>query len=57
VISGTLFIGIGDTFDKSKGVAVPPGGVVAIPPGVSHYSWSEEDVVVHVHGEGPWIPG
>jgi quercetin dioxygenase-like cupin family protein len=56
VISGTLFVGIGETFDKSKGIAVPPGGVVAIPPGVAHFAWSDEETVVHVHGEGPWLP-
>lgn len=57
VISGTLWVGIGETFDRSKGVAVPPGGVVAIPPGVPHFAWADEDTVVHVHGEGPWLPG
>jgi quercetin dioxygenase-like cupin family protein len=57
VISGTLYVGIGETFDRAKGIAVPPGGVVAIPPGVPHFAWSEEDTVVHVHGEGPWISG
>jgi quercetin dioxygenase-like cupin family protein len=56
VISGTLFVGFSETFDKSKGIAVPPGGVVAIPPGVAHFAWSEEETVVHVHGEGPWLP-
>lgn len=55
VISGTLHVGIGDTFDRSKGVAVPAGGVVAIPPGMPHFAWSDEETVVHVHGEGPWI--
>lgn len=57
VISGTLWVGIGETFDRSKGVAVPPGGVVAIPPGVPHFAWADEDTAVHVHGEGPWLPG
>lgn len=55
VISGTLYVGIGETFDKSKGVAVPPGGVVAIPPGVPHFAWSKDETVVHVHGDGPWV--
>lgn len=55
VISGTLHVGIGDTFDRSKGIAVPAGGVVAIPPGMPHFAWSDEETVVHVHGEGPWI--
>jgi len=55
VISGTLYVGIGETFDKSKGVAVPPGGVVAISSGVPHFAWSEDETVVHVHGDGPWV--
>jgi hypothetical protein len=41
---------------RMRGFAVPPGGVVAIPPGVAHFAWSEEETVVHVHGEGPWLP-
>jgi hypothetical protein len=43
------------TFDKSRGIAVPLGGVVAIPPGVPHFAWLEEETVVHVHGVGPRI--
>ncbi|MCU5775454.1 cupin domain-containing protein [Erwiniaceae bacterium BAC15a-03b] len=57
VISGTLFVGIGPELDKSNGIALKPGSIAFIPPGVSHYAWTEEETVIHVHGEGPWLSG
>ncbi|MFL1417658.1 cupin domain-containing protein [Pseudomonas fildesensis] len=55
VISGTLHVGVGETFDRARCVALKPGGVVVFPPGLSHFTWNEDETVVQVHGEGPWI--
>ncbi|RNL89835.1 hypothetical protein ED312_06855, partial [Sinomicrobium pectinilyticum] len=56
VISGVMHLGIGAEFDESKGVALGAGAIAVIPPGVKHYSWNDVETVIHVHGEGPWVP-
>jgi len=56
VISGIMYLGIGSEYDESKRIALGAGAVAVIPPGVKHYSWNHEETVIHVHGEGPWIP-
>lgn len=55
VISGVLHVGVGTELDKTKGTALKTGDIAFIPPGVSHYAWTEEETVIHVHGEGPWV--
>jgi len=37
VISGTFHVGIGDTFDESKGQTVKPGEFLQAPKGVQHF--------------------
>lgn len=57
VISGVMYLGIGNEFDESKGIPLAAGAIAVIPPGVNHYSWTDVETVIHVHGEGPWLPG
>ena len=54
VLSGTLNMGIGDKLDEAKSMPVPTGGVMIIQPKTNHYGWTQEEVVVQVHGVGPW---
>jgi quercetin dioxygenase-like cupin family protein len=54
VISGTLNIGMGDTFDTSRTHAMTPGSVAIMPPGTSHYVWTGEETIGQVHSIGPW---
>ena len=54
IISGTLNIGMGDTFDASKTHALTPGSVAIMPPGTSHYVWTSEETIGQVHSTGPW---
>ena len=54
VLSGTLHLGFGETFDKGKGTAYGPGSYVAVGAGVAAYMWFEELTVVQVHGTGPF---
>jgi quercetin dioxygenase-like cupin family protein len=54
VISGAFHVGMGETFDASKGTAVPAGGFSYMAPGMRHYAWTETDTVVQVHALGPW---
>jgi hypothetical protein len=54
VISGTFHIGMGATFDKSKGRAMPAGSFGTWPAGMQHYVWAEGETVIQLHGIGPW---
>lgn len=53
VISGMFHVGIGDTFDESKGHAVKPGGFLQVPKGLQHFAWASQETVIQVHGVGP----
>jgi len=54
IISGTLNIGMGDTLDRNKTHALTPGSVAIMPPGTSHYVWTNEETIGQVHSIGPW---
>jgi quercetin dioxygenase-like cupin family protein len=54
VLSGTFEVGLGDTFDASKLTALPAGSYVAIPPGLNHYAQAKGDVILELHGVGPY---
>ena len=55
VISGTFYLGIGDTFDRAKAKAFPAGGVAMLPPGMPMFAYTtQEETIIQVHGTGPW---
>jgi mannose-6-phosphate isomerase-like protein (cupin superfamily) len=55
VISGTLYLGAGDTLDESRATALPPGSAAVTPAKVHHYAFTKGDeVVIQTHGTGPW---
>ncbi len=54
IISGTLHMGIGSVFDRSKTRALTPGSVSIMQPGTHHYVWTDEETVGQVHSIGPW---
>lgn len=54
VLSGTLYVGFGNTSDESRMVAVPEGGVYIAPANVPHYLWAKDSNVVYQEaGVGP----
>ena len=54
VLSGTLYVGFGRTFDESKLVAVPAGAIYVAPANVPHYLWAKDgDVTYQEGGVGP----
>jgi mannose-6-phosphate isomerase-like protein (cupin superfamily) len=54
VLSGTLAMGMGDTFDEKAMMVLPAGGFAAMPPNTRHYLMTKSPVVIQVHGTGPF---
>jgi len=54
VLSGTLYFGLGDKFDRTKAKAYPAGSYFMIPGKTYMYGWAEEDFIVQVHGVAPF---
>jgi len=54
VLSGTIYVGFGETFAEAKVVAIPAGGVYVAPAKVPHYVWAKDgDAVYQEAGVGP----
>ena len=54
VISGVFYIGIGDQFDSDRLMAYPPGSVVVLPGGTSHFHWARSvEYIIQVTAIGP----
>jgi len=54
VVSGTWYMGEGDTFDPDKTVPLKPGTYARHPAGVHHYDGAkDEEVIVQIVGYGP----
>jgi ChrR Cupin-like domain len=54
VIAGTLYIGMGAKFDKSKCYEMPVGTYGSWPAGMTHFGWFKGETILQLHGEGPW---
>ena len=54
VISGTAQLGMGETADQEKAQRLPTGSFFALPPGMAHYAFTEEETVIQLNSFGPW---
>lgn len=54
VIQGTLLVGMGEQFDASKLAELPSGTFGLIPSGMKHFAQAKGEVVIQLHGIGPW---
>jgi quercetin dioxygenase-like cupin family protein len=54
VISGTFALGMGETADQRKAQPLPAGSFFALPPGMAHYVFIDEETVVQISTVGPW---
>lgn len=54
VISGTLNVGMGETFEAKAAQPMPQGTYGHWPAGMKHFVWVKGETVVQFHGEGPW---
>jgi quercetin dioxygenase-like cupin family protein len=54
VISGVFYIGLGDQFDADKLEAYPPGAVIILPGGTTHFHWAKSgEYITQVTAIGP----
>ena len=54
VLSGAFHASMGDTFDASKGKAMPAGSFLALPAKTPHFAFTKDETVVQVSAHGPW---
>jgi quercetin dioxygenase-like cupin family protein len=54
VLAGTFLVGMGSTFDRTKMVALAPGGFVSAPAEHAHYAAAQGETVVQIHAIGPF---
>lgn len=54
VISGTVAIGTGETFDDKALKEVPAGGFFSIPSGHKHFATAKDASVIQINAVGPW---
>ena len=53
VLSGTLKVGMGDTFDASKMMAFGAGSFAYLDPSMHHYAAASGETVIQIHGMSP----
>jgi hypothetical protein len=54
VMSSVFYIGLGDQFDGNKLEAYPPGSVIVLPGGTSHFHWAKSgEYITQVTAIGP----
>ena len=53
IISGTLKVGMGDTFDPRKMNAFVAGSFAFLDPDMHHYVMASGETIVQVHGQSP----
>jgi ketosteroid isomerase-like protein len=54
VLSGTVALGMGDTFDESKMENVASGGFTSVPADMHHFFMAKTAATIQVHGMGPF---
>ena len=54
VLSGTIYVGVGDMFDPAKGQALSAGSFSVMQPKTPHFAWTKEETILQLHGVGPW---
>ena len=54
VISGTGKLGMGETADPGNTAVLPAGSFFALPPGMAHFTYFDEETVIQITTNGPW---
>lgn len=53
VVSGALYVGMGDKLDLKSAKALNIGGFVLMPANANHFGFTKKETVVLLHGIGP----
>src|SRR5215510_14534841 len=53
VVSGAVYMGMGDKLDRQGGKSVAPGGFFIAPAGMNHYAYTKDPTTVVLYGVGP----
>ncbi|MFW5680525.1 MAG: cupin domain-containing protein, partial [Pseudomonadota bacterium] len=54
VLQGTFHFAHGEDFDRDATTRLPEGSVAIMAPGEPMFGYAEGDVVIQLHGTGPW---
>lgn len=54
VITGTLYLGMGDTFDTETATPLPVGSFAYMQPRIHHFAFTHKETIVQLHAIGPW---
>jgi quercetin dioxygenase-like cupin family protein len=54
VISGTMFLAMGEDLDRSAAKTLAAGTYGFWPAGMKHTAWFDAGTVIQIHGIGPW---
>ena len=53
VVSGELFMGMGDKLDKAHGTGLPAGAYALMPAGMNHFAYTSAETTILLYGIGP----
>ena len=53
VVSGDLFVGMGNVVDKTSAKALGVGGFGLLPAGMNHFAFTKQETTVVLFGQGP----
>jgi len=53
VISGTLKVGMGDTFEAGKMMSFEAGSFAYLDPSMHHYAQASGETIIQIHGQAP----
>lgn len=54
VLAGTIYLGMGDRFDRAAMRPLVAGSFGYWPAGTPHFAWTESETILQLHGQGPW---
>jgi hypothetical protein len=54
VLSGTLYLGMGDGSNKVAAVSLGAGTYSAMPPKMAHFGWTQGQTILQLSSLGPW---
>jgi hypothetical protein len=54
VLSGALYVGMGDAIDRKASLKLDPGGFVSLPANMRHFAWTTTPTIVQISLDGPF---